>query len=646
MRVVLLRDGRWPVVPGVCCWRHGVRTAFAATGATVTETTWGRPGALVAQPTARVASTPRLARLTPRLRRPLVSAYRGGRAAARRVNRAIELRRVRGAEPPPALAGAALVVADSPDAGEYALACGVPRARIWALVLPVERIGLSAPGGEVARAAARLGGLLTDSEAARDTIERAAATCRPRVEIFPPIAADVPCPDCAGVTVSTMDDSVLPAPVAQLWRWRSGDATAADPPYSYPASRRRGLGGQWEPAPRSDWAGGAAAVPLTPVPGDGPEPWTCAAQRGAARAVCAAVLPSLPPHAATRPARTALLAGFDLKFAVELAERLDVRADVDMVVDDWPALSRPTRWTERRLRRADVVFAEWARTSAVRLARRKRPGQFLVVRLHRFELDTAYPRHLPVDAVDAMVYIAPLFGRRIRDELGWPASKLVYIPNLVDLDALARPKEPHARFTLGLVGIEWIRKRFDLALDLLAAVREEDPRFTLRVRTAMPWDNEYAWARPEEREYVGWCLDRVERDPRLHGAVTIDPPGRDMARWFRHVGHLLSTSDEEGSHTAVAEGMGSGAVPVMRPWPGATELYDKEWTHQSVAEAAAAVLADADPDVWADRAARAVAEIRRSHNPDLVVAAWADLLHGDVDRARTYFAEYAGLEGA
>jgi hypothetical protein len=41
-----------------------------------------------------------------------------------------------------------------------------------------------------------------------------------------------------------------------------------------------------------------------------------------------------------------------------------------------------------------------------------------------------------------------------------------------------------------------------------------------------------------------------------------------------------------------------------------------------------------------------MAEIRRSHDPELVVAAWADLLHGDVDRARSYFAEYSGLTGA
>ncbi len=148
---------------------------------------------------------------------------------------------------------------------------------------------------------------------------------------------------------------------------------------------------------------------------------------------------------------------------------------------------------------------------------------------------------------------------------------------------------------------------------------------------------------------MGWCMERIEQVPLLRGAVIFVPPGRDMARWYRRVGHILSMSDVEGSHVAAAEGMASGAVPVIRPWPGAAEIYDKEWIHSSVEDAAAAVLANVDPDAWAERAARAKAEIRRTADPAAVVQAWADLLHGDVAGARSYFGEAAsrtGTEGA
>ena len=187
------------------------------------------------------------------------------------------------------------------------------------------------------------------------------------------------------------------------------------------------------------------------------------------------------------------------------------------------------------------------------------------------------------------------------------------------------------------MGMEFANKRFDLALDVLAAVRRQDPRFTLLVRSAMPWDNRYAWGRADEREFVAWCFERIEQDPLLRGAVRFDAPGRDMARWYRRVGHVLSMSDIESFHLAAAEGMASGAVPVIRPWPGAGDIYAKEWIHASVEDAAVAVLASADTGVWAERATRAKAEIRRTADPAAVVQAWADLLHGDVAAARSHF---------
>jgi glycosyltransferase involved in cell wall biosynthesis len=160
------------------------------------------------------------------------------------------------------------------------------------------------------------------------------------------------------------------------------------------------------------------------------------------------------------------------------------------------------------------------------------------------------------------------------------------------------------------------------------------------VRSTEPWRNRFAWSHADERAYTGECFARIEQDPLLRDAVILDRPGRDMARWFRRIGHVLSTSDVEGCHTAVGEGMASGAVPVVRPWPGAAEVYDRRWVHDDLDAAAAAVVANADPERWQAQAADAKAEIRRSYNPDAVVAAWADLLHRDVDGARGHFAKY------
>jgi hypothetical protein len=104
----------------------------------------------------------------------------------------------------------------------------------------------------------------------------------------------------------------------------------------------------------------------------------------------------------------------------------------------------------------------------------------------------------------------------------------------------------------------------------------------------------------------------------------------------------VSMSDIESFHLAAEEGMASGAVPLIRRWPGASEIYGKEWIHASVEESATTVLASVDPDVWAERATRAKSEIRRTADPAAVVQAWADLLHGDITGARRYFGDAIG----
>jgi glycosyltransferase involved in cell wall biosynthesis len=447
--------------------------------------------------------------------------------------------------------------------------------------------------------------------------------------------------------------------------------------WSYPVARLRGDAGPWSPPRLDPWRGdgpGGAETDHTasgdqktePSPdasagsGEGLAAWTVAAQVAGARRLLADLPPppagddllegddlSAPEGDAVRadltstPTRVRVI-GHDMKFMRELATVLDGWPDLDVEVDEWrSAGAKNDGITENLARTAHTLVAEWARPNAVWLSEVKRPDQRLIVRLHRFEIDSAYPAKIDIDAVDAVVYIAPHMGRRIRDEIGWPVGKLVYVPNYADLPRLDRPKLPGARFTLGMVQIVPSLKRFDLALDLLSAVRREDPRFSLLVRTQMGWAHKPSWQSAEERREVQRSMERVEKDPRLRGAVVFDAFGRDMAAWYRKVGHILSLSDVEGSHAALCEGMGSGAVPVIRGWQGAAEAYGKDALCGSLDDAVARVLEDADPVTWEARSAAAKREVAARFDPTQVVRAWVDLSHGRIHEARQRFAEYA-----
>ena len=596
-RVILLRAGEWPDMPGVCCWRFSVREAFGALGLPVEEI--GSREVLADQRDDEETST------TSRLR------------------------------------AAGLVIAETLEAAQLARRNGVPKHRAWALVLPPEPAHLGSPregDDRTSHLVQIVGGILTDSELARESVEQEARHSRPLVKVFPPLATDRVCPSCASsdVDLAVAKDPPTPAALLSTWRTmiqaeRSGDPASTES--SFVSARLFGLADRWGPE-RSRWGNGEAQPAQSQQSEVAPD-WSAEAQDRSARAVWEATKPTIPSK--TRFPRKVLVSGYNFKFVTELADRLGRRDDLGVTLDEWPRASKPSDNTIRRLESADSIFAEWARANAVWFSRNKKTYQFLVVRVHRFELDVHHPTEILVDNVDAFVYIAPLFGRRLRDELGWPVEKLVYIPNFLDVSWFSRSKLTGARFGIGIVGVESARKRFDLALDLLTEVRREDPRFTLHVRSVLPWNNPRRWQEDDEREYFQWCLARIQHEPLLRGAVIFDLPGRDMARWYRQVGHILSTSDEEGSHMAPAEGMASGAVPVIRPWPGATELYGSDWIHASTKDAAATVLQNADPDTWAERSARAQAEVKRSHNPEAVLNAWADLIHGDLEGAKTYF---------
>ena len=113
----------------------------------------------------------------------------------------------------------------------------------------------------------------------------------------------------------------------------------------------------------------------------------------------------------------------------------------------------------------------------------------------------------------------------------------------------------------------------------------------------MPWQIDWVWNNREEtRVQFGAVFDRIAADPALADAVRFDPPGPDMEEWYRGVGVILSSSDSEGCHTSVIEGMASGTYPVVHNWPGARGLFDP-YVHDDMMSAIDDVIAFADaPD--------------------------------------------------
>ena len=365
------------------------------------------------------------------------------------------------------------------------------------------------------------------------------------------------------------------------------------------------------------------------------EPHSLARAVDRTRAVLSETFPVVPELARRRRPLRVLVASHDLKFFTRLQEYLAALPGVELKVDLWRSLGQHDKRQSKRLGRwADVVICEWLGPNARFYSRHKRPGQRLIVRLHRFELYRRYPSDMVIGAVDQVVCVSPHYAALTTARTGWPASKVVVSPNWVDLRQLDRPKLTDAEYTLGFIGVApMARKRLGLALDVLAGLRARDPRFQLAIKTKMPWDYPGIWEEPIERQLTAEALHRINHDPALRGAVVFDQFGPDIGNFLRRVGFVLSTSDDESFHMAPAEGMASGAVPAILNWPGSETIYSSRWLHESVQDMTESIWQATTSGEWHKLGREAQDGVRAAFALPVVGAQWATILTRNIEQS-------------
>ncbi|MBD3896229.1 glycosyltransferase family 1 protein [Halomonas sp. ML-15] len=270
-----------------------------------------------------------------------------------------------------------------------------------------------------------------------------------------------------------------------------------------------------------------------------------------------------------------VLAGHDLKFARELIEYFESRVDIELKIDYWRSLREHDEYESKKLAEwADIVFCEWCAGNAVWYSENINPSKTnLFIRFHRIEILMEFAPKVRMEAVEKVLFVGPHFLRQAREKFSWPMEKLSLLPNFVDTEMYRREKFKGAEFNLGLIGFVPRLKRLDRALDILKELRKKDKRYTLFIKGRFPWEYPWIWRKDEEREFYEECFRRIREDDDLSGAVVFDPFGNDVALWLRKIGVILSVSDIESFHMALAEGIASGAYPLLWKREGVDELF-------------------------------------------------------------------------
>lgn len=280
-----------------------------------------------------------------------------------------------------------------------------------------------------------------------------------------------------------------------------------------------------------------------------------------------------------------LFAGHDLKFAKMLIDYFSSDNQYQVKLDQWSNHNVHDESQSRKLVEwADVVIAEWGLGNAVWYSKNKKPNQSLIVRMHLQEKNTPFPKKVLWENVDQIVFIAPGLKKEMIEHFPFlPQEKIKVIFNLVDTDFLNKEKLPDSNFNIGLMGISPSRKRLDMALDIFEKLWIQDNRYTLFVKGHLPNQYQWLWNRKNERKYFEEAFRRINSSA-WSNSVVFEGWG-DVSEWYRKINFVLSPSDFESFHLAVAEGMASKTIPVIRNWFGADLLYPKKYIFETVQEA-------------------------------------------------------------
>ncbi len=250
---------------------------------------------------------------------------------------------------------------------------------------------------------------------------------------------------------------------------------------------------------------------------------------------------------------------------------------------------------------ADTIFVEFCSANAAWFSRHLPGGKRLVIRLHSSELNVRWPAGVAWERVSAVIFVADHVRDRAVAELGLARHGglgIEVIGNLRDLARFDRPKRAGAARRLGLIGWHKSLKQPHLAVEILARLCESEPGWELRLIGQKP-DFSGRLLTPKEKArharetaYYAVLREAIERAP-VRGRVVLEGWTDDVPDRLRDIGFILSCSLYEGTHEAVIEGMASGAIPVVRRWPGAAELYPNSLLFADAAEAAAQMRAAA-----------------------------------------------------
>lgn len=247
--------------------------------------------------------------------------------------------------------------------------------------------------------------------------------------------------------------------------------------------------------------------------------------------------------------------------------------------------------TRRNYDQADVIFCEWGLANAAWFSNNNIKNKPIYIRVHAQEVrDRAkkFGGQINFSKVTKVIFVSESVRLKYIELFKIPFEKTVVIPNFVfdDEYTLSQYATNQGKIVLGMVGIVPQLKRLDRAVDVLHQLVSQGIDVELRIKGHRPETLEFmkSPSRKTELKYYEKVYDFIGSNE-LSNRVKFEGWGNDVALWYKGVDFILSPSDSESFHYALADGVLSGCIPVVWNWDGAQTIYSPTWIVNSNEEA-------------------------------------------------------------
>jgi|SaaInlStandDraft_5_1057022.scaffolds.fasta_scaffold01256_4 hypothetical protein len=303
-------------------------------------------------------------------------------------------------------------------------------------------------------------------------------------------------------------------------------------------------------------------------------------------------------------------------FVDEIVDKM--KQDFNVTICKWEPNEEDNRL--QLLKTTDIIYCEWGVENAVWYSINKSTIQKLFIRVHRWELFTKQFFNIEWNNVDKVIFITPEMERLAKlrlhtykllnsdnfDREYYINHNIEFFSDIVTINTAWEHfqqlqkntgKVPNFRlltgeeyedpfksimiynyvkssmfenldkhvgyeFNIGMMGIVPMIKRLDLAIEIIKKLVSKDKRFKLYILGKTI--DELPWLKKNINECKFFeNLHKKIIEYNLSEHVIFEKYTEHPHYWMQKIGYLLSVSDIEGSHQAVAESMATGTIPFI-----------------------------------------------------------------------------------